>query len=145
MALVGMLLNGWHSDRTGERVFHVALPQLVLGLSLFLAALLDGVWVWPVLIMVFLVGTCIYAHLPAFWPLPSVFLGAAAAASAIGFINMIGNVGGFVGPAIVGETAEGSATFAPALFKLAPFPLIACAIILFVGWTRRKALAAARS
>jgi sugar phosphate permease len=163
-ALVAMLMNGWHSDRTRERIAHVALPQLVLGLSLFLAALLDGVGVWQVLIFIFLVGPCLYAHLPAFWPLPSIFLGVTAAASAIGFINMIGNLGGFVGPAMVGrlalpqpDTAVAAAggmplavavakpNFAAALFRLAPFPLIACAIILFVGWTRRKALAAARS
>jgi ACS family tartrate transporter-like MFS transporter len=86
-----------------------------------------------------------YAHLPAFWPLPSVFLGATAAASAIGFINMIGNLGGFVGPTIVGEAKQGQATFAPALLRIAPFPLIAVAMALIVGYTRRRALAASRA
>jgi MFS transporter, ACS family, tartrate transporter len=145
MGLVGMLANGWHSDRTRERIGHVVVPLTCLSLSIFLAALLTGAWIFPVFVMIFLVGTFMYAHLPAFWPLPSVFLGATAAASAIGFINMIGNVGGFVGPTIVGEAAEGQATFAPALFRLAPFPLIAVALALIVGFTRRKALAAGRS
>ena len=38
MALLGMLLNGWHSDRTGERVVHVAIPLVCLGIGIFLAA-----------------------------------------------------------------------------------------------------------
>src|SRR5262249_11350700 len=96
MALLAMLANGPHSDRTGERIWHVAVPLVCLSGGIYLAALFDGVWIFPVFIMIFLVGTFMYAHLPAFWPLPSMFLGAAAAASAIGFINMIGNVGGFV-------------------------------------------------
>ncbi len=43
-------------------------------------------------ILLFGVGFFHYAHLPAFWPIPTLFLGSAAAASAIGFINMIGNL-----------------------------------------------------
>jgi nitrate/nitrite transporter NarK len=78
-----------------------------------------------------------YAQLPAFWPIPSLFLGATAAASAIGFINMIGNLGGSVGPTMVGKVAEGQTSFAPALFRLAPFPLIAVVIILVVAYLRR--------
>jgi polyhydroxyalkanoate synthesis regulator phasin len=35
-----------------------------------------------------------------------MFLGAAAAASAIGFINMVGNLGGYYGPKMVGATVD---------------------------------------
>jgi len=145
MALAAMLLNGWHSDRTRERIGHVVVPLTCLSGSIFLAASLDGTWVFSALVMIFLVGTFTYAHLPAFWPLPSTFLGATAAASAIGFINMIGNLGGSLGPILVGRAAEGETTFAPALYRLAPFPLVAVALITVVGFTRRKALAASRA
>src|SRR5262249_47057033 len=77
--LLGMLLNGWHSDRSRERVLHVALPLLGLGGSIALAAAFDGVWFWSLLIMIFLVGTFMYSPLPAFWPIPTIFLGGAAA------------------------------------------------------------------
>jgi nitrate/nitrite transporter NarK len=83
------------------------------------------------------VGTFHYAHLPAFWPIPTMFLGATAAASAIGFINMIGNLGGSVGPMVVGKEAK-LTSFATALRWLAPWPLVAAAIILIVGYVRRK-------
>jgi MFS transporter, ACS family, tartrate transporter len=139
VALGGMLLNGRHSDRTGERPKHVAVPMAMLGLGVLAAALLDGVPVLPVLVMILGVGTFMYAHLPAFWPIPTSFLGATAAASAIGFINMVGNLGGSVGPMMVGSLSSGQTSFAPALFRLAPWPIAGAAIILIVGYTRRRA------
>ena len=143
MGLIGMLINGWHSDKTGERIAHASVPLMCMSGSIFLAACLDGVGLAPVFVMIFLVGTFTYAHLPAFWPIPSMFLGAAAAASAIGFINMIGNLGSFVGPAMMGGYADkndikGGLTF------LSVFPLISAIIILFVGWLRRHALRRSR-
>jgi ACS family tartrate transporter-like MFS transporter len=106
MAWIAILINGRHSDHTNERIWHVAGPLLCLALATTAVALLADQGLWPVLILVFVVGTFMYAHLPAFWPLPTRFLGAAAAAAAIGFINMIGNLGGSVGPMLVGSSAN---------------------------------------
>jgi ACS family tartrate transporter-like MFS transporter len=139
MGLIAMLLNGWHSDRTGERIWHASVPLLCLSGSIFLAACLDGWGLAPVFVMIFLVGTFMYAHLPAFWPIPSMFLGAAAAASAIGFINMIGNVGSFVGPAMMGGYAAQN-NIKGGLMFLSLFPLASATIILIVGWMRRHSL-----
>jgi ACS family tartrate transporter-like MFS transporter len=141
MAFLGMLINGRHSDRTGERIWHVAVPLALLSLGITLAAALDGMGQLPVLVMIFLVGPFMYAHLPAFWPIPTMFLGAVAAASAIGFINMIGNLGGFFGPTAVGEAAtnaQGTLNFARALLLLAPWPLASAIIIVIAGYVRRK-------
>jgi MFS family permease len=138
MALVGMLVNGWHSDRTGERPWHVAVPMAVLGLAIWLTAVLTGVPVWPVVIMIFLVGPFMYAQLPAFWPIPTAFLGATAAASAIGFINMIGNLGGSVGSTLVGKLATSGTDFSEALKVLAPWPLAGAFIIAVLGYLHRK-------
>jgi ACS family tartrate transporter-like MFS transporter len=136
MALIGMLLNGWHSDRKGERVVHVAIPLACQGIGIAIAAATDGSWIFPVLAMMFIVGSSLYAHLPAFWPIPTMFLGTTAAASAIGFINMIGNLGGFFGPYVVGRSAE-HANISTALFRLAPFSLIAAGVVLIVALYRR--------
>jgi sugar phosphate permease len=141
--LIGMLVNGWHSDRTRERIGHVAVPLVCLSTGLFLAGWFNHLGWVAVLIMIFGVGTFMYAHLPAFWPIPTIFMGAVAAAGAIGFINMIGNLGGFVGPTLFGDAAQ-KKEFARGLFTLAPFPLVSVAIILFVGYLRRDRLAAAR-
>jgi ACS family tartrate transporter-like MFS transporter len=138
MGFIAILINGWHSDRSGERIWHVAIPLSLSSAGILLAALTDRTGLLPVFLMIFWVGTFMYAHLPAFWPIPSMFLGATAAASAIGFINMIGNLGGFVGPNLVGKAAEGQASFAGALMRLAPWPLASALIILAVGYFRRQ-------
>ena len=132
-----MLVNGWHSDRTAERLWHVAVPLAMLGIGVMVTALLDGVR-----------GAggdhdrrgraVMYAHLPAFWPIPIMVLGATTAASAIGFINMIGNFGGFVGPAMVGDLANNQTSFAPAPWRLAPWPFFAVVVILITGYTRLR-------
>jgi ACS family tartrate transporter-like MFS transporter len=139
MGFLGMWINGWHSDRTGERVWHVAIPLTFLSLGIWLTSTLDGLGAWPVLVMIFVVGTFMYAHLPAFWPIPTMYLGAAAAASAIGFINMIGNLGGFFGPKVVGDSANVQGGFGPALRLIAIGPLVSAIIIRILGYIRRKA------
>ena len=138
MGLIVMLVNGWHSDRTGERPWHAALPLALMSAGIWLTAMFDGVSVLPVIVIIFGVGTFLFAHLPAFWPMPTMFLGATTAASAIGFINMIGNLGGSVGPSVVGNLAEGQTSFAPALRAIAPWPFLAAALILLAGYTQRK-------
>ncbi|MBV9124148.1 MAG: MFS transporter [Planctomycetes bacterium] len=139
VALGAMLFNGRHSDHTRERPWHVAVPLTLLSLSLVLAAEVDGLWIWPAIVMVFCVGACMYTHLPAFWPIPSMFLGATAAAAAIGFINMLGNLGGSVGPTLVGKASNDTTSFAHALLLLAPWPLAGAVIILILGWVHRRA------
>jgi MFS transporter, ACS family, tartrate transporter len=138
LALIAMLLNGWHSDRRRERPWHVAVPLALLGIGLWLTASLDGS-LWAAVAMIALVGTFLYAHLGPFWSIPTKYLGATAAASAIGFINMIGNLGGSVGPWMVGEVSKGQSSFAPALTRLMPWPLAAAGIVLVLRYTCRSA------
>jgi hypothetical protein len=46
--------------------------------------------------------------LPVFWTLPSSFLGGAAAAGGIAFINSVANIGGFFGATILGKFGLGA-------------------------------------
>jgi sugar phosphate permease len=138
MAFLGMLANGWHSDRRRERIWHTALPLALTGVGILLACFLDGRQAWPVLIMIFIVGTALHAPYPTFWPLPTMFMGATAAAAAIGFINMIGNLGGSVGPWLVGVAKTGETSFAPALLRIAPWPMIGAVILVALGYWRKK-------
>ena len=139
LSLLGMLFNGRHSDRTGERIWHVAIPLSLWSLALCLAAWVDGWHVLAVLVMIVCVGPFLHAHLPAFWPIPTMFLGATVAASAIGFINMIGNLGGSVGLELVGRIrAAHPESNVPALLALAPYPVTAAIIVLAVGYFRRQ-------
>jgi len=138
MALIGILVNGRLSDRSGERIWHVAVPLTMWSIGLVLVFLVDGMQILPVLVMIFCVGTFLNAHLPAFWPIPTIFLGSTAAASAIGFINMIGNLGGSVGTTLVGYVSQRTSGYAPAILAIAPFPFLAGCIVLMVGYIRRR-------
>jgi ACS family tartrate transporter-like MFS transporter len=108
--LIGMLLLGWNSDRTRERRWHFAIPQLTAALALsawFFLPPSNAMLVAVFSLVVF--GTI--AYLPSFWALPSSFLSSSAAAAAVGFINCTASIGGFFGPKIIGELSQRSGSF----------------------------------
>jgi ACS family tartrate transporter-like MFS transporter len=104
----GILLNGYLAHRTGRTRLHTALPMLLAGTSLG-CAILAGNRLWLVIVFFCLVGFTFQSYLPVFWSIPSGFLGKSAAATAVGLINSLGNLGGFVGPYVFGylRTATG--------------------------------------
>ena len=127
--LVGMLVIGWSSDRTRERRWHFAVPQLTAALGL-------AAWfVLPhsnaALLVVFtLIGFGTVAYLPAFWALPSAFLTSAAAAAAVGFINCTASIGGFVGPKIFGDLSQRTGSFNTGFVLMIACWILASALVL---------------
>jgi ACS family tartrate transporter-like MFS transporter len=109
-ALLGMLFLGWSSDRTGERRWHFAIPQLTAAIAL-------TAWFFfphsnALLVAVFtILGFGTVAYLPSFWALPSAFLTSSAAAAAVGFINCTASIGGFFGPKIFGDLSQRTGSF----------------------------------
>ena len=108
--LIGLLLLGWSSDRTRERRWHFAIPQLTAALALSAWFFLPASNVMLVAIFSLVVFGTI-AYLPSFWALPSAFLTSSAAAAAVGFINCTASIGGFFGPKIIGELSQGMGSF----------------------------------
>ncbi len=123
-AAVGMVLVARHSDRTGERRRHVALPAWSAAAALVLGALLQR---HPILAFLALcvAATGIWSTLGPFWSIPTGFLSGTAAAGGIALINSVGNVGGFVGPTVVGVLKEYTHRFESGLFVLAASLLVA--------------------
>lgn len=115
--VAAMLLNGWHSDRTRERRWHTALP-LFVGAACLLAALFTGGHLLVAFALMVIVGACTTAFLPSFWPLPTQFLSASAAAASIGLINALGNLGGFLGPYAMGFLRSLTGSFTAGLTVL---------------------------
>jgi sugar phosphate permease len=108
--LIGMLVVGSSSDRTRERRWHFAIPQLTaaVGLTTWFFVPHSNV----LLIAIFsLLGFGTVAYLPSFWALPSAFLTSSAAAAAVGFINCTASIGGFFGPKIIGELSQRTGSF----------------------------------
>ncbi|HVT89540.1 MAG TPA: MFS transporter [Tepidisphaeraceae bacterium] len=101
MALTATLLVGWNSDRTGERRLHAALPALIGGVALALWPLTRGhLPLTMACLMITAAG--LKCYLAPFWALPSLFLSKNAAASSVGLINSLANLGGFLGPSVLG-------------------------------------------
>jgi MFS transporter, ACS family, tartrate transporter len=106
---VGMVLVGRHSDRTGERRWHTAGPLFVSAAGFVLSlwpggTALAGPW-WS--LACFTVATIgLWGMLGPFWTIPTGFLSGAAAAGGVALVNSVGNVGGFVGPTLVGYVRD---------------------------------------
>jgi MFS transporter, ACS family, tartrate transporter len=110
VAAVGMVVIGRNSDRTGERRWHIALTAIVGGLSFATTGLVHGVV--PSLVTLSLAMLGLASMLGPFWALATSFLTGIGAAAGIALVNSVGNIGGFVGPNIIGfaqKTAHGVA------------------------------------
>ncbi|CAM4829667.1 unnamed protein product [Rotaria magnacalcarata] len=134
-ALFGMLLIGYTSDRTKERRFHAAIPILIGAIGLGLTLIRHQ----PLTTMIILftatsIGT--KAYLPAFWSLPSLFLSESAAAGSIGFINSIGNLGGAVGPIILGVFKDRTGSFFLGILSLSISMCFTAVIIMILRFDR---------
>jgi D-galactonate transporter len=126
--LLAMLFNGWHSDRTNERRWHTAVP-LMLGAVAFALTILSGSHFWLAFACL-IVASCANAFLPAFWPVPSAFLGESAAAASIGLINSIGNLGSLVTPSVIGYFLDRTHSFTLGFLYVIVSLLIAIVLVL---------------
>jgi MFS transporter, ACS family, tartrate transporter len=141
--LAGQLLVGWNSDRTGERRLHGAVPILVgaaaLTCSLMIPPSLSFGARLAMAIALFTVALAgLKAYMPAFWAMPSLILSESAAAGSVGLINSLGNLGGFVGPFVLGYAETATHSFVPGLVYLCCSMVVSATIILGLGLGRRE-------
>ena len=131
VTIISMMLNGAHSDHTDERPLHVAVPLLVSGAGFFGCAVLRQ----PILAVFFLalvpIGHC--AAYGPFWSMPSRFLTGAPAAAGIALVVTIANVGGFVGPTIIGAMKDRFGTHGPAFMVLGGCAIVAALLAMALG------------
>jgi ACS family tartrate transporter-like MFS transporter len=123
---------GYSSDRTRERRLHTAIPIALGALTLALTPFSLGSLPFTMLLLI-LARTGIKAYQPAFWTLPSLFLSSSAAAGCVGFINSVGNLGGFVGPKVLGKVEKITGSFSGGIWFLSGMMLISTIIILTLG------------
>jgi MFS family permease len=131
VAAIVMIPWARHSDRTGERVWHVAIPAIVGGVSIPLALYMTD----PYLAMIAVtLSTCsVMCALPVFWSLPSTFLTGLAAAGGIALINSIGNLSGFSGSYITGWLTGLTGDAKLALWVVGVLSLAAAAVVVYLG------------
>jgi sugar phosphate permease len=137
VALIAILLIAWSSDRTKERRWHTALSMATAGLGLLLSVVSRDHNVLAIS-MFCLAAAGMFGYLPGFWALPTSFLTGTAAAASIGLINSIGNLGGFVGPYIVGYVSKTTNSFAGGVLYLSFSALLAACFVLSIRATKQR-------
>jgi ACS family tartrate transporter-like MFS transporter len=117
IAILGMTLWARHSDQTLERTWHVVIPCV--------AACLGFVWAGGthtetgVILALVVVNVGISAAKAPLWAMATTFMSGAGAAAGIAMINSIGNLGGFLGPFMIGWIKGKSGSYAGGLYVVA--------------------------
>ncbi len=131
VAVMAMVLWARHSDRTGERTWHVVGACLLGSLGLVLAGFAGTVL--GVLLSLTLVNIGISSAKPPLWSMPTMFLSGSAAAAGIATINSIGNLGGFVGPAMIGWIKDLTGSFEGGLLFVAGLLVLSAVLTLILA------------
>ena len=127
-ASVAMVLWARHSDRTGERAWHVALPVFAGAGAIAIALYMRSPWLVMACITVCAVG--VYAAIPVFWALPGRILSGVGAAAGIALINSFGNLSGFAGPYVTGWLEDWTGTYRAGMWVVAALMVAAGLIAL---------------
>ena len=135
VAIVAMIIWARHSDRTGERTWHVVIACLVAAVGLALAGLAGSVL--TVVAALTLVNIGISSAKPPLWSMPTMFLSGSAAAAGIATINSIGNLGGFVGPTVIGWIKDTTGSFLGGLYFVAGLLCLSAVLTLLLAGSRR--------
>lgn len=117
-AAVVMVLAGHHSDKTGERCWHIAIAGIAGALAFAVSAVpgISGVLGFAALTVA---TACLAAAYSTFWSLPTAFVTGAAASAGIAWINSVGNLAGYLSPFLVGVIRDATQSMTPALILLA--------------------------
>jgi D-galactonate transporter len=130
VATVAMVLIGRSSDLRNERRWHLAVPALLGAIGLVLSAMYQTNTVLAMAALS-LATMGIISTLPAFWALPTAFLGGAAAAAGLALINSVGNLAGFLSPTLVGRIKDATHSTSIGMYVLAA--CLGLAAVLVVG------------
>ena len=135
IAVIGMVLWSRHSDRTGERHWHVAVASLIAALGMAVTA---GAGHSALLAVagLSLAAFGVSAAKPPLWSLPTTFFAGAGAAASIGTINSLGTLGGFLGPWIIGASNEASGNFQRGLYLVSGMLVVSAVTILTMRLVR---------
>jgi len=136
IASVLMIIWGRTSDRSGERIWHTAIPLALLAASL--AASLAAHSLAPTILILCIAVTATYIVKGPFWALSTEWLSAGSAAAGIAQINAIGNIGGFIGTWLLGVIKDATGSYPLGLLPLAAISAVGCLLVLTIGRGRAR-------
>ncbi len=135
-AAIAMVAVGLHSDRSGERRWHTAIPAFAGALALTGAAYSTSVGPSVLAISIAVLG--VFSMMGPFWAMPTSMLSGTAAAAGIAFINSVGNLGGFAGPYVIGLVRTSTGQFKGGLLLVSAALATSGAVALMVRSERSK-------
>ena len=140
-AAIAMVVNGHHSDATGERRWHVA-GACIIGAIAFAISAMPGVGGWAGIAALTVATAAVMSAVSCFWSLPTGILSGTAAAAGIAWINSVGNLAGYVSPTVVGKIRDATHSMTLALSVLSVSVLIAAVLVIYVTSIKPKEVAA---
>jgi ACS family tartrate transporter-like MFS transporter len=138
-ALGAMVLVGRASDRSGERTRYVAACALATAAGLALSVAFEA-HTWTLILGFAIAQMALRSLAGVFWAIPPQIFGGAVAAAGIGLINAIGNIGGFVGPTLIGVLRDATGGYRGGLLALTAVLLAEAALVLLVRVPRDPAV-----
>ena len=141
VSVIAMVLWSRHSDRTGERTWHVILACIAAATGLVIAGSAHSIV--GLIAALTLVNVGISCAKPPLWSMPTMFLSGAAAASGIAVINSVGNLGGFAAPAVIGWVKDRTGSFAGGLYFVAVLLVLSAVLTLLLARSQTKKVAVA--
>jgi len=127
--VIGMVLISRSSDKRQERRWHCAVPAAISCISLILSTIYGKDTILAVMFLSLAMAGSLSA-LPAFWILPTSFLGGTAAAAGIAVVNSIGNLSGFLGNYLVGWLTDLTHSTNSGVYVLAAAAFVGAALVI---------------
>jgi MFS transporter, ACS family, tartrate transporter len=115
-AALAMVLWGRSSDRSGERLWHNALPMLAVIIGFAGLLVFHSLWPSVAMLTVVMVGT--YACKGPFWAMSSEWLPRSAAAAGLAQISAVANLAGFFASYLIGAIKDATGSYPVSLIPL---------------------------
>jgi sugar phosphate permease len=146
IGFIGTLANGWHSDKTAERRWHSAAPLLAAA-GMYCCVITFKSDVTLAILFLLLGSGILYSFYPVFWSIPTMILSDTAAAASFGLIVSVSQLGGIVGPYVIGVLSDRTHTLTLGFGFIALTYVAAATLLLVISIPQpaRGALSAARA
>ena len=135
VAAIAMVVVGHHSDKTGERRWHIAVPAILCSIA-FAVSAIPGISGALGLLALTVATAGIASAYSTFWALPATILSGTAASAGIAWVNSVGNLAGYLSPYLVGTIRDTTHSMVWALLMLS-FCCLFSAILTLLCFSRR--------
>ena len=128
---LGMIGNGWLSDRNKEVRYHTAIAAALGALGLLMAGyFVNEKNALGIVFSLALSAMGTMGAIPVFWQIPGQFLSGTAIVVGLAMINSIANLAGYFSPQLLGYLKSTTGRFGPGLMTIAAVELTAMILIL---------------